>query len=63
VIILGLGIVFHLGTLFFMNIFFPYHLAMYLVFVDWGWWLGKVEAYLSASRLRSPAKGSLEGNA
>ena len=63
VIILGLGIVFHLGTLFFMNIFFPYHLAMYLVFVDWGWWLEKVGAYLSASRLRSPSKGSLEGNA
>ncbi len=35
-IILPLGICFHLGTLFFMNIFFPYHLAMYLVFVDWG---------------------------
>ena len=24
-----------LGLLFFMNIFFPYHLALYLVFVDW----------------------------
>jgi hypothetical protein len=33
-ILLG-GVVFHLGTLFFMNIFFPYHLAMYSVFVDW----------------------------
>ena len=30
------GVLFHLGTLFFMNIFFPYHLAMYLVFIDWG---------------------------
>ena len=62
-IILALGIVFHLGTIFFMNIFFPYHLAMYLVFVDWGRWLTKVEDYLSASRLRSPSKGSLEGKA
>jgi hypothetical protein len=33
--ILGAGILFHLATLFFMNIFFPHHLAMYLVFVDW----------------------------
>jgi hypothetical protein len=36
VVILSLGICFHVGTLFFMNIFFPYHLAMYLLFVDWG---------------------------
>ena len=28
------GVLFHLGTLFFMNIFFPYHLAMCLVFID-----------------------------
>jgi hypothetical protein len=34
-VILPAGVLFHLGTLFFMNIFFPYHLAMYLVFVDW----------------------------
>jgi hypothetical protein len=33
--ILALGVVFHLGTLVLMNIFFPYHLALYLVFVDW----------------------------
>ena len=32
---LGIGLVFHLSTLFLMNIFFPYQLAMYLVFVDW----------------------------
>jgi hypothetical protein len=62
-IILSLGIGFHLGTIFFMNIFFPYHLAMYLVFVDWGRWLRKVEDYLAAMRLRSPSKGSLEGKA
>jgi hypothetical protein len=34
-VILAAGVVFHLATLFFMNLFFPYHLAMYLVFVDW----------------------------
>ncbi len=33
--ILGAGIVFHLSTLFVMNIFFPHHLALYLIFVDW----------------------------
>jgi hypothetical protein len=36
--ILSFGIVFHLATLFFMNIFFPHQLAMYLVFVDWDRW-------------------------
>ena len=34
-LMLGLGIVFHIATLLLMNIFFPYQLAMYLVFVDW----------------------------
>ncbi len=33
--ILGAGVLFHFSTLFFMNIFFPHQLAMYLVFVDW----------------------------
>lgn len=33
--ILGFGILFHLSTLFLMNIFFPHQLAMYLVFVNW----------------------------
>lgn len=36
--ILGFGIVFHLATLFLMNIFFPHQLAMYLIFVDWDHW-------------------------
>ena len=40
-VILTAGLFFHLGTLVFMNIFFPYHLAMYLVFVDWPWVLKK----------------------
>ena len=33
--ILGAGIAFHLSTLFFMNIFFPHQLALYLLFVNW----------------------------
>ena len=33
--ILGIGIAFHVSTLFLMNIFFPHQLAMYLIFVDW----------------------------
>lgn len=36
-IILAAGVIFHVGTLVFMNIFFPYHLALYLVFIDWPW--------------------------
>jgi hypothetical protein len=47
--LLGMGVVFHLATLFLMNIFFPYQLAMYLVFVDWP----KVAGYIG--RIRSPA--------
>jgi len=33
--ILGIGVAFHIATLFVMNIFFPHQLAMYLIFVDW----------------------------
>ena len=32
---LGLGWVFHASTLFVMNIFFPHHLMLYLLFVNW----------------------------
>lgn len=33
--ILGAGVVFHVSTLFVMNIFFPHQLVLYLLFVDW----------------------------
>jgi hypothetical protein len=33
--IISAGIVFHLSTVFFMNIFFPHQLALYLLFVNW----------------------------
>lgn len=36
--ILAFGVIFHLATLVFMNIFFPHQLAMYLIFVDWDCW-------------------------
>lgn len=49
-IILTMGVLFHSGTLFFMNIFFPYHLAMYLVFVDWGQVRRRVQALLHRSK-------------
>jgi hypothetical protein len=39
---LGFGVIFHLATLFFMNIFFPHQLAMYLIFVDWDRWKNKI---------------------
>jgi predicted DCC family thiol-disulfide oxidoreductase YuxK len=45
--ILGAGVVFHFSTLFLMNVFFPYQLAMYVVFVDWP----KVAAALARTRL------------
>lgn len=36
------GVLFHFSTMFLMNIFFPYTLAMYLVFVDWPRWMTRV---------------------
>jgi hypothetical protein len=33
--VLSFGVIFHVSTVYAMNLFFPYHLAMYLVFVDW----------------------------
>jgi hypothetical protein len=52
-IILPLGVIFHLGTLFFMNIFFPYHLAMYVVFVDWGRLRQRIADFVSRKWPRS----------
>lgn len=51
VVILTTGVLFHLGTLVFMNIFFPYHLAMYLVFVDWPWVVRKVRGLFPRTSL------------
>ncbi|HEX7317806.1 MAG TPA: hypothetical protein VF297_28140 [Pyrinomonadaceae bacterium] len=56
-VILTAGIFFHLGTLVFMNIFFPYHLAMYLVFVDWPWVLRRARGFFGRVALREEAVG------
>jgi hypothetical protein len=46
--VLGFGVLFHVSAVFLMNVLFPFHLAMYLAFVNWdaaaervrGWRLG-----------------------
>jgi hypothetical protein len=54
--ILAFGIVFHVFTLPFMNLFFPVHLAMYLIFVDWD---RLVDSHFTFStRLQQPDDGS-----
>ena len=54
-VILLAGVLFHLGTLFLMNIFFPYHLAMYLVFVDWPWVVRRVRGLIPRSEAGKPS--------
>ena len=39
--ILVIGIVFHVSTLFLMNIFFPHQLLMYVIFINWDRLTGK----------------------
>lgn len=48
--ILAAGVLFHLGTLVLMNIFFPYHLALYLVFIDWPALARRLKSRVQASR-------------
>ena len=62
-VILTAGVLFHLGTLVFMNIFFPYHLAMYLVFVDWPWVVRKTRTLFSrfGGQGQAEAPGGVEG--
>ena len=54
-VILTAGVLFHLGTLVLMNIFFPYHLAMYLVFVDWPWVVRRARGLLERFRAGGPS--------
>jgi hypothetical protein len=51
-IILSFGVLFHLTTIFFMNVSFPYHLAAYAVFVDWPQVLRRLESISFLSRYR-----------
>lgn len=55
-IILPFGIIFHVATIFFMNISFPYHLAAYVVFVDWP----RLSGRLKEIRLLQGRKGQGE---
>jgi len=50
--ILGVGIIFHLSTLFVMNIFFPHHLAMYLIFVNWD----RLNGFQRSDSVHSPSR-------
>ena len=51
VLILVCGVLFHVGTLVLMNVLFPYHLAMYLVFVDWPWVARKLFGFAKTARV------------
>lgn len=51
-VILLVGVFFHLGTLLLMNLFFPFHLAMYLVFIDWPAVARKVRGRLAGNDKR-----------
>lgn len=51
-IILSFGVLFHLTTIFFMNLSFPYHLAAYLVFVDWSQVITQLERIPILSQYR-----------
>ena len=57
-IILPFGIIFHVATIFFMNISFPYHLVAYAVFVDWPRLVGQLERIPHLSRFVSRLKPS-----
>lgn len=52
--VLAMGVLFHLGTLVFMNIFFPYHLALYLVFVDWSALARRLKSRVSPDPASTP---------
>lgn len=53
VFILASGVLFHFMTLIFMNIFFPYHLAMYLVFIDWDYVRNRTRSIPANKKRRS----------
>jgi hypothetical protein len=51
--LLGFGVVFHVSTLFLMNIFFPHFLAMYLVFVDWRSAAARLKSWREGRRMNA----------
>ena len=58
-VILPLGVVFHLATMFFMNVVFPYHLAAYAVFIDWP----RLWSHVRESRLFQPVRSRIRRRA
>lgn len=54
-IILVFGVLFHVSTLLFMNIFFPYHLAAYAVFIDWPRLFARIKSSRLMHRLFRPS--------
>jgi hypothetical protein len=56
-IILTAGVFFHVGTLLLLNVFFPFHLAMYLVFIDWPALTRKLERFNWFGRARAAWRG------
>lgn len=49
----GFGVVFHVATRYLLNVFFPFFLAMYVVFIDWA----AVAERLGRPRRRAPPPG------
>ena len=60
VAILAAGVAFHLGTLVFMNIFFPYHLALYVVFLDVPALARRLRARVSPARVAGVGREPLD---
>jgi hypothetical protein len=67
-LILAAGVLFHVSTLFLMNVFFPYHVAMYLTFVEWPAVARKLERFdwfrrasRRLSKFRGPRRASPVG--
>lgn len=58
-LILSAGVVFHLSTIFTMNLLFPFHLATYLVFFDWP----KLLDFVQGRGRRTTASGEAPGGA
>lgn len=54
-IILVFGVLFHISTLLFMNIFFPYHLAAYAIFIDWPRLFARIKSSRPMQRLFGPS--------
>lgn len=50
--LLGFGVVFHVATRYLLNVFFPFFLAMYVVFIDWTAVAARLRRVLGRARQR-----------